>query len=259
MTPTPYDELNALLTDLVRRASSVLGDNFHGAYVQGSFALDAGDLQSDCDFLVTTRAPLTAEQEAGIRALHDEIPTRPGHWTHHLEGSYAVADELRSVSSLGRAWLFVDHGWREMSWSTHCNSEVARWITRERGITLAGPGPQSVIDVVPPSALRSAMKEQIPRLLDDLATWVSLDLAWGQRYAVTTYARMLYTLETAEVASKAGALIWAHAALDPAWQPLLEQTFLDRPLGFDPDATARPGSVAQTRAFARYAESLAAG
>jgi hypothetical protein len=40
---TPYQELDALLADLVREVRDILGDTFVGAYLQGSFALGAGD------------------------------------------------------------------------------------------------------------------------------------------------------------------------------------------------------------------------
>ena len=50
----------------------------------------------------------------------------------------------------------------------------------------------------------------MPTLMADLATWLDIDtIAWGQRYAVVTACRLLYTLVTAEVASKTGALEWA--------------------------------------------------
>lgn len=53
------------------------------------------------------------------------------------------------------------------------------------------------------------MRRDVVTLLPELATWISLDLAWGQRYAVTTLCRMLYTLDTARVCSKKAALLWA--------------------------------------------------
>ncbi len=136
--PTAFAELNSVLADLITSTSRILGDNFAGAYLQGSFAVGDADLHSDCDFLIPVHSPLSAEQETGLRALHDNLPTRQGHWTRHLEGSYPLRADLRSLGGLGREWLFVDHGWREMQWSTHCNTEVARWSLRERGVVLAG-------------------------------------------------------------------------------------------------------------------------
>ena len=254
MTVTAYPELDDLLTDVRGHWQRILGEDLVGAYVQGSFALGAGDLHSDCDFLVATRGRLTDEQVAGLRALHAEVPHRDGHWCHHLEGSVAPVDELGSVTALGREWLFVDHGWDTMQWDDHCNRAYTRWILRERGLTLAGPEPRTWMDQVPAETLRQESRAALPTLLDDLATWIHIDtIAWGQRYAVVTACRTLYTIDTAEVASKAGALEWAQRRLDPGWRPLLAQVRDDRPLGFALDQPPRPGSAAAARALVEYA------
>ncbi len=99
----------------------------------------------------------------------------------------------------------------------------------------------------------------IPTLMDDLATWIDIDtLAWGQRYAVVTACRILYTLDTAEVASKAGALEWAQRRLDPRWRPLLAQVRDDRAIGFVAGQPPRPGSAEAARSFGEYAVTWAA-
>jgi hypothetical protein len=252
VTVTAYPELDDVLADVLGHWQRILGGNLAGAYVQGSFALGAGDLHSDCDFLVATHDRLTDDQEADLRALHAEVPHRDGHWCRHLEGSFAPADELASVDSLGREWLFVDHGWDTMQWDDHCNRAYTRWILRERGLTLAGPAPTTWMDEVPSATLRQESRAALPTLLADLATWVDIDaIPWGQRYAVATACRTLYTIETAEVASKAGALEWAQRRLDPRWRPLLAQVRDDRALGFD--QAPRPGSATAARAFVEYA------
>ncbi len=255
--PTVFPELNELLGELVARVESILGDNFVGAYLTGSFALGAADLHSDCDFLVVTEDRVTAEQERALRELHDEIPTRPGHWTHDLEGSYAPRAELETLAALDKQWLYVNRGWRQMQWSTHCNTEDVRWTLREHGITLAGPDPGEFVREVPADALRSRMPPLIESFLPDLFGWISFDAAWAQRYAVTTLCRMLYTLETGEVASKQAALEWAKRRLIPAWHDLIQQVLDDRALGWDPDDPPRTGSVEATIAFAQYAKERA--
>jgi hypothetical protein len=249
--PTEYDELNALLGDLVAEGRRILGAAFVGAYLQGSFALGAADLASDCDFLVVTGRPVTDEEYAGLAALHADLPTRPGHWSRHLEGSYAVRAELRGLAGLGRPWPYIDHGSRELRRDTHCNSEVARWILHEHGLTLAGAPARRVVDPVPAEALRARMRTELPGLLGGLESWISWDVAWCQRYVVTTYCRVLTTLATGRVLSKPDALRWAGDALDRRWRPLLEQAHADR-AAFDPDEPPRPGSVEETRAFAAY-------
>ena len=231
---TPYADLDELVEEMLGHWRRILGDGLAGAWIQGSFALGAGDLYSDCDWIVATHAPLTGEQVAALRRLHDEIPTREGHWPHDIEGSYAPFDELASVEHLGRRWLFNDHGHRTLEWSDHCNRGYTRWIVREHGITLMGPEPRTFMPLVPPELLRREAATALPTLMADLATWLDIDaVAWGQRYAVVTVCRLLYTLVTAEVASKAGALEWAMRTLDPTWRPLLGQVRDDRTLGFD--------------------------
>lgn len=255
--PTPYPELNEVLRSLVADIQAILGPWFVGAYLQGSFALGDSDLHSDCDFLVVVKNEPTPEQLGRLVLLHDDLPTRDGHWTRHLEGSYAPAREIRDLSGLGREWWYVDHGWRCLQRSTHCNSEVVRWTLRERGITVDGPPPATLISRVPPEALRARMRATLPTLVPDLLSWASLEIAWCQRYLVATACRMLFTLATAEVTSKRKALDWALTRLDPTWERLLRQVLEDRQLGFAADQRPRPGAVEQSLAFVTYAQELA--
>jgi hypothetical protein len=252
--PTVFPELNELLGELVARVESILGDAFVGAYLTGSFALGAADVHSDCDFLVVTEDRVTAEHERALRQLHDEIPTRSGHWPHDLEGSYAPRADLATLAALDKQWLYIDRGWREMQWSTHCNTEDVRWTLRERGITLAGPDPRELVAEVSADALRGRMPPLIENFLPDLFSWTSFDVAWAQRYAVTSLCRMLYTLDAGEVASKQVALEWAKHALIPAWHDLIQQVLDDRVLGWDPNDRPRTGTVEATIAFAEYAK-----
>jgi hypothetical protein len=255
--PTRYAELNGVLHDLVTGAQSALGATFVGAYLQGSFALGAGDLHSDCDFLVVVRGRPDAGQEAALRALHRDLPHRDGHWSRHLEGSYAVARDLRSVEGLGREWLYVDHGADEMQWSEHCNQPWTRWILREHGVTLVGPCPVEVVDPVPDDVLRESARAGLSTLTDDVLGWCPPTIAWCQRYLVVQASRSLYTVRTGEVASKRDALRWAMMHGDPRWRPLLQQVLADRDLGLDPLAEPRPGSMAAAREFAAYVAAVA--
>lgn len=255
--PTQFPELNELLIELVKKTSKILGNNFVGAYLQGSAALGALDMLSDCDFVIVIKHQLTSEQEKEIRKLHDEIPTRQGHWVHHTEGSYAVQDELRTLDALGKKWLFNDHGHREMDWSTHCNNEVVRWILREHGVAIVGPDPKELIDKVDPDVLRERMRKNIKTLLEDMLTWMSFESPWGQRYMITTLCRMLYTIETGKVGSKKGSLLWGRDNLDKKWNKLITETIEGRVLGWNHKDPIKPGSIEEIYAFNEYAKQLA--
>ena len=104
------------------------------------------------------------------------------------------------------------------------------------------------------ATLRQESAAALPGLLDDLATWLDIDaVAWGQRYAVITVCRMLYTTDRAEVASKPGALEWALRNLSPQWRPLLAQVRDERGSGWEPGRPPAPGQADAGRAFAAYA------
>ncbi|WP_229856722.1 aminoglycoside adenylyltransferase domain-containing protein [Nocardioides flavus (ex Wang et al. 2016)] len=255
--PTRYADLNGVLHDLVTGAQSALGGSFVGAYLQGSFALGAGDRHSDCDFLVVVRERPDAGQEAALRALHRELPHRDGFWHRHLEGSYAVAADLRSTAGLGRPWLHVDHGSDEMEWSEHCNQPWTRWIVREHGITLVGPCPAQLMDPVPDEVLRERARTTLATLSEEVEAWCPPTVAWCQRYLVVQACRSLYTVRTGRVASKRDALRWVMVHGDPGWRPLLQQVLADRDRGLDPLDAPPPGAMEAAREFAAYAAAVA--
>lgn len=255
--PTPYAELNSLLAEIVAHSRGVFGADLVGAYLVGSFAVGDADRHSDCDFLVVVTRPITAEQERAVRALWAELPDRDGHWTHHLEGSYAQLDDLADNAAMGRAWLFVDHGHREMEWSDHCNREVVRWSLNEHGVVLTGPDPASLVVPVPAELIMINMRAQLPTLVEDIVSWAPVEVAWTQRYLVTTCTRVLYSMITGRVTSKRGSLRWAEDQLDPRWRPLLQQVGDDRGLGWDATDPPRPGSLDQAYAFVAWGQAWA--
>lgn len=252
LAPTEFPELNDLLAEFLERVGSILRDDLVGAYLTGSFALGAGDAASDCDFLVVTADHLTAEQERALRALHDEILDWPSYWAYNLEGSYAPKADLRTLAALGKEWLYVNRGGREMEWSTHCNTEDVRWVLRERASAFFGPPASDLACEVPGAVLRTKMRPGIADFLEELSTWASFDISWTQRYAVEASARMLYTLEQGEVISKPAALDWASNVLPAEWRGLIRQVREDRFVTWnDPP---RPGSVEQTLAYVDYVQ-----
>lgn len=257
MASTAFSELDELLAELVRRASAILGDVFVGAYLQGSFALGDADELSDCDFLIPVSRSPEPDQVVALAALHDELPTRSGHWCRHLEGSYPVASELRTSDVREAAWWYVDHGSRALVRSTHCNQPWVRWTLRERGVRLAGPDPRTLVDPVPPETLRAAARATLPTLAADIHAWMPESVAWGQRYVVTSACVALYTATTAEVASKRQAVLWARERVDARWEGLLEQVLADRARGYDPHEPPRPGSLQAAHEFATYVAALA--
>ena len=236
---TPYADLDELIEELLGHWGRILGDGLAGAWIQGSFALGAGDLYSDCDWIVATHAPLTKEQVAALAGFTTKSRRArvTGRTTSRVRTPRSTSWRRSSTSADGPTVTTTAPNARV---ERPLNRAYTRWILREHGITLIGPEPRTFMPPVPPELLRREAATAMPTLMADLATWLDIDvIAWGQRYAVVTACRLLYTLVTAEVASKAGALEWAMRTLDPSWRPLLGQVRDDRMLGFDIAAAAR--------------------
>src|SRR4051812_2183389 len=158
--PTPYPELNAVLSHLLAGATAALGDNFVGAYLQGSFAVGDFTEFSDCDFIIVTARDIRPEELPALQALHAGIHELPyPYWRTGLEGSYAPAAILRRWATTprdppgeprGPGWTdpglsgsparaypfwYLDHGSKVLVRSEHDNTQVVRWCLREKGVT----------------------------------------------------------------------------------------------------------------------------
>jgi hypothetical protein len=94
------------------------------------------------------------------------------------------------------------------------------------------------------------MRREIPTFIPDLLGWISLDIAWAQRYAVESLCRMWFTFEMDRVASKPRSINWALGRLEARWHPLLQNALNDRLLGFDPAQRPAAYWVGETLEFA---------
>jgi hypothetical protein len=258
-TPTPYPDLNQLLTNFVACVQEILDLNFTGAYLQGSFAGGDFDAHSDVDFIVITESVLSGEQLGRLQEMHGRLFNLPTPWAQHLEGSYFPRAVLYGPPQPQTKLWFLDNGARELTLSDHCNTIVVRRLLREKGITLAGPPPDTLLPPVPEAALKL-------EVLDTINAWGAEILAQPERFnnrfyqgfIVLSYCRMLHALEFGVIASKRACAQWARAALDPSWSGLIDRAWATRP---DPAQSVREpadtADFAQTLQFVRYSMRVA--
>jgi len=250
--PTPDPEVNALLAQLLASVRAILGDQFVGMYLEGSLATGVFDQDSDVDFVVVTHPEISASQFSALQAMHTRLATLDTPWAIQLEGSYLSRHAVRRhvpgetlhanlERGLGERLKLAEHG---RGWAVH------RWLLRERGLTVAGPAPQTLIDPVTPDELRQGVREDLQRwatpMLDGPA---SLPRGY-QSYIVLTLFRMLYTLETGSVATKPAAVRWASQTLGERWRPLIEDAWDGR---HNNQRAASSEEMAATRDFIRFA------
>lgn len=222
--------LLSVLTSMSEAVHAILGEAFLGLYLKGSFALGSGDMHADVDFLVATCRALDREQETAVRRLHSVLPGHGEHWAHVLEGSYASVDDLRQRAEPGTSWLYVDNGSRDMEWSAHDNTEVFRWVLHNAAPAVSGPPAATLIDDVPPMALRHEAAALAVRRMEDIAADPDyLRNGWGQPHEVLTRCRLLFTATRAAVIGKIDAAHWSKAVIPEEWHDLIDSAVADRP------------------------------
>jgi hypothetical protein len=252
--PTPYPELNELLRELISSLWGILSSQFIGAYLQGSFAVGDSDHHSDVDFAIVITGELSEEKVDKLQAMHGRLYDLDTHWAQHLEGSYFPQDVLGDLSQRGGELWYLDNGSRSLIQSDHCNTLVVRWVLRERGITLAGPPANTLIDPVNVHALRGEIADVINEwgqdILDDPQRYNN---RFYQGFIVLSYCRMLHSLQTGTVESKVAGAEWAKRNLNPSWSGLIDGAWAGRP---NPAISVRqpadPEDYAKTLKFVQY-------
>lgn len=215
MQPTPYADVNAILSDLLARVQATLGDNFVGMYLYGSLATGTFDPDSsDIDFLVATQTEVEGVAFQKLQAMHTSLGQTDSKWAIQMEGAYISLPELRRYSE--RQHPYLDRGASNLVMETfHTDWVVQRYILREYGITLVGPPIRDLIDPISGDDLRQAMVAMMgiwwELMLDDPAP---LNTDGYRAYAIMTMCRVLYTMETGDVLPKGAAVAWAIPRLD---------------------------------------------
>jgi predicted nucleotidyltransferase len=230
----PYPELRNVLNTFVDEIAAELRENLVGIYLIGSIASGDFDLDSDIDFLVVTNTELT---EANMKSLQDiqiKIHDIDGYPAKHLEGSYISISDLNNWNIVGEKKLYYfDNGSTTYEESTHDNQWHVRWILRERGITLVGPNPKTILKSIPLDEMLNEIKRTMLQVLKVFQAEINRPLSFwnsrfGQSFTVLTYCRMLHTLHTGTVQSKKAGAKWAKEFVDPKWVEIIEQAWNER-------------------------------
>jgi len=260
--PTPYPEVNLVLQDLLPSVQAILGDHFLGMYLYGSLATGNFDRESDVDYVVVTDDALSNEFVSALQAMHARIATIDSWCATQLEGSYVPQGALRQYDPVHALHLHIDRGRGEQLQKMKLESALLSrawwggWVLlreslREEGITLAGPDPRTLIDLVSPKELRQAASAILhgwtKPILDNPA---EIDSRGYQSYTVLTLCRILYTLQNGSVATKPAAARWAQETFDLRWMPLIKRAWLGRK---NPHLKAASDDVNGTLEFLRYA------
>jgi aminoglycoside adenylyltransferase-like protein/nucleotidyltransferase-like protein len=250
---TPYPEVNTILQVLHESVKSILGSHFIGMYLDGSLTSNDFDEDSDIDFVVVTDEDISGDLFSELQGMHDRIAMIDSPFAVQLEGSYISRQGLRRFDPEHALHPNIERGngerlkmvYHDDWWIIH------RYILRERGLTISGPAPQTLIDPVSPDDLRRVMLS----LLHGWATQIlndpnKISSRGYQSYVVLSLCRILYTLQFGDVVSKPIAAGWAKETLGDPWISLIDRAWEGR---HHPEASAEPEDINGTLDFIRFA------
>lgn len=259
IVPTPYPELNTVLSKLVHSVQQVVGNNFVGAYLQGSFAVGDFDAHSDVDFIIVIEKELFSEQVQRLQEVHEQIYRLDSSWAQHLEGSYFPKEVLRYHDSTDKQLWYLDNGSRVLIQSNHDNTVLVRSVVREKGVTLVGPSPSTLVNPIPVETLRKAIMATIHDWGQAITSNPEhYNNRFYQSFIVLNYCRMLHDLVRGVPGSKRVGAEWAKVNLDPVWIGLINRTWAGRPHPEIPQP-ADPKDFADTLKFVEYCRNKADG
>lgn len=249
--PTPIPILNQVINTLVEKVKNQLGDNFVGAYLQGSFATGDFTGYSDADILIVTKEDISSDKIGAFQDLHKKMFNKlPKPWSQRIELSYAPINIIREYSKTPRdpadfrrssdwrdpstgvpptvyPFWYLDNGSDSLVRSEHDNTNVVRWVTREKGIVLDGPDPKTFIDVITQQDLATGNLDMLRFINNKWASLEKLETVMLQTFFVTLCVRVLHSIKTGEVVSKKKATEWALSNLDKKWSPLIEKAWAE--------------------------------
>jgi predicted nucleotidyltransferase len=239
----------AILTRLKNEVKAVLKENFIGAYVHGSLATGDSVAWSDLDIVVVIKEDISAEGIEPLQLLHHKLyETLESPWGQRLELSYVPIEIFRKRKLEPRdppheprsnKWVdpstqappqfypfwYLDNGADNLVRSEHDNTQIVRWVVREKGIILEGPDPKDIIDPISKTDLISDMKNTFKLISDKWNNPESLNSLGMQTFFVTLCCRAQHCLHTGIIASKKVASEWAQQALGEQYRELIKEAY----------------------------------
>lgn len=248
--PTPYTEVNELIAILVEQIKSVFGQKLVALYLYGS--LVTGDFDPDCSDidLVTVLSSDVDEQECDqLRRMHADFAQQHRRWDDRIEVVYLSANALKTYRSETSPIAVISP-----NEPLHVKEAGSDWllnwyVVREKGITLFGPSPESLIEPISQGAVLHAAREYAKEWRERIKSRCHRG---EQAYAILTMCRIFYTLKEGEIVSKKQAAAWAEKEW-PVWSSLIQQALVWREEAWSDAHIAHDATYPEAQQFVLFA------
>lgn len=223
---TLYQDVNEVLSLLLKSTKEILKDEFVGMYLYGS--LSSGDFNpesSDIDFLVVTEDYLAGTIISQLESMHKETWATSVQRAGKLEGAYIPKELIRKHSLNGMPCPTINEGKFYLD-TPGSDWIIQRHVVREYGVVIEGPDPKTLIDFVSAEDIRNSIMGVLrewwyPML--EIPDWLRDHDDGYRSFAVITMCRVLHGLEHGTVTSKPKAVQWMRVKVDSKWHLLIDK------------------------------------
>jgi hypothetical protein len=223
--PTPYANVNVLLELLLSGMQKILGKKLVGLYLYGSLVIGDFDPNiSDIDLVAALSSDIDDKEFGALQKMHDDFVKQYKGWDDRIEVCYISVAALHAVRSRTSQIANISPGE-----PFHRRESSIEWLTdwyvvREKGITLFGPSPKTLIEPISKDEFIQSVKAHAKAWRE----WINdMHNRKSQAYAILTMCRALYTYKNGEQVSKKQAALWAEKEL-PEWSKLIQNALLWR-------------------------------
>jgi predicted nucleotidyltransferase len=248
MKLTEYPQVDEALSVLLANLQNILGNNLVGLYVYGSLVWgDFDESVSDIDLLAAVKNPINQEEFEKLSQMHQDLIKNHPEWDDRIELQYLSLEALKTFKDkesevvtispgeglekrmVGKHWL--------MNW----------YIVREKGLTLFGPDPKTIIEPVSKKEFIQAVKSHV----ENWNEWVKdMKNKYAQSYAILTMCRALYAYKNGDQVSKRQAAEWVQKEL-PQYSELVKNALYWREIG-KRDKQEDPENYPKTEEFVNF-------
>ena len=255
MDATPYSDVNVILDLLLSSIQRILGPKLVGFYLYGSLVVGDFDHESsDIDLLATTSFDLDEEEFDALQQMHHDLAHNYQDWDDRIEVAYLSVAALKTYRSQASKIAIISPGEPFHIKDAGSDWLINWYLVREKGKTLFGPSPVTLIDPISRAEFLHAVREQAIAWRE----WIRhTRLRREQAYAILTMCRALYTLKLEEYPSKKQAALWAQKEL-PEWSSLIQQALTWRMAWRDVEID-HEATLPQTLWFVHFVLSLCEG
>ncbi len=213
--PTPYDDVNRLLSELETGIRRILGETFIGFYLYGSLTYDGYTPGvSDLDLLAALSRDLGEAELTALSEMHAGIIVQFPEWDDRIEVIYISTKALRTYKAERSPIAVISPGE-----PLHFREELAgddwlmNWyLVLEHGVRLSGAPADEIIEPASIDEFIVSVREHAR----DWVLWIDgLETSKSRAYAILTMCRTLYTDRNRAHVSKQIAAEWTAARLPP--------------------------------------------